>query len=106
MSSLRNVNPSQHSAMLSSVVAYWTRAQVVMESNPGLNNIVFNVSCSRHAIVFTLYKERLCQSCAIFENLLPYIIYDPILIGASVVPTSEVRSPSVLVLPVVRNQKV
>jgi hypothetical protein len=48
----------------------------------------------------------LCQSCVFFKDLSEYIsLYDPILSGPSIAPTSQVHVSATLVLPIVGNWK-
>jgi hypothetical protein len=47
---LFNIQITRNTLRVSSVLAYWIHAQVVMESNPGRVNNFF-VSCNRHFVV-------------------------------------------------------
>jgi hypothetical protein len=60
--------------------------------------------CFMQPPCFTLQKELLYHSCVFFEDLLPFVfVCDPILSGARVAPTSQVRASAILVLPIVGN---
>jgi hypothetical protein len=76
---------------------------VVTGLNPGQANILLFVSCSRHAIVLH-YTKNYCTEVVYFSKIYNHTsLYDPIVSGANVDPTSQVRSSAMLVLLLVVN---
>jgi hypothetical protein len=87
---------------VSSVVTYWTPTHGVTESQPGRINLFHAAAILLVYITQRITTPKFC----IFENILPSSLYDTIVSGASVDPTSEVRSSVILVLLIVGNHKV
>jgi hypothetical protein len=56
-------------------------------------------------LLVALYEELLAGTKVVYFSKIYYrtSLYDPVVSGTSVAPTSQVRSPSVLVLPIVEN---
>jgi hypothetical protein len=84
---------------VSSVVVHWTRAKVVMGTNPGRVKI-FIVSCSRHGIVLHC-TNNCCTKVVYFSKI---YCHTSLYVSAIVVPTSQVRSSAMLVLEIVENK--
>jgi hypothetical protein len=95
----------QHGAMrVNSMAEYWTSIQGIMESNLHLVNFIF-VSCSRHFVLLHSAYTKNCYTKVVQFSEIYYStsLYDPTVSGASVNPTSQVRSYAMLVLPIAGN---
>jgi hypothetical protein len=85
-----------------SLVAHWTRAQMVMGSSPGGKNY-FIVSCRRRAVI--LYLTKIYSTELVYFSNIYYhtSLYGPVLIGSNVAPTSQVCASAMFVLPILEN---
>jgi hypothetical protein len=100
MSPLSTANQNQYNSMLiSCVVAHFICTHVVMGSS--LHKI--NLYWFMQTPYFVLYHTKNHYAKFVYFSTLYYRIsvYEPAVSGASVDPTSQVRSSSVLVLPTV-----
>jgi hypothetical protein len=86
---------------VTSVEVSRTHALLVVISNPGQVDFCF-VLCSR-CVVLDYIKDYCIRVVYFLSNFFCATLYNPVLIGATVAPTPQVRVSAMLILPVAGN---